>query len=147
MDEHLLIVSDRSVTFSGVFLAAMEEESCCDCLPNLAEVFSFHVGTSRCDWKFEALHDHHELLADILSTLDCTSLDEILVTPGVLVPILFPSFVNGKQSEMVSVLLVELGSLLISNILLLSWPIEHVLNRQHRDNCDDLVRATQIHRS
>lgn len=147
VDEHLLIVSDRSVTFGGVFFAAVEKESCRDCLSDLAEVFSFHVGASRSDWKLEALHDHHELLADVLSTLDCTSLDEILVAPGVLVAILFPSFVHSEQREMVSVLLVELGSLLISNILLLSWPIEHVLNRQHRDHCDYLVRAAQIHGS
>jgi hypothetical protein len=128
MDKHLLVVSNSSVAFSWVFLTAMEKESGCDSFPDLAEVLSFHVSPSGGNRQFEALHDHHQLLANILSSLDRTSLDEILVTPGVLVAILFPGLINCEQSQVVSVLLIKLSSLLISKVLFLSRPIEHVLD-------------------
>lgn len=59
VDEYLLVVSNSSVAFGWVLFAAMEEESCSDCLPDLGEIFSFHIGSSRRDWQLEAFHDHH----------------------------------------------------------------------------------------
>lgn len=128
MDKDLLVVSDCSVAFSRVLLAAMEEEPSCDGLSDLAEILSFHISSSRSQWQLEALQDHQQLLANVLGSFNCSSLDEVLIAPSILVTILFPSFINCEQCQVVSVLLVELGSLLVSYSLLLSRSIEHVLH-------------------
>lgn len=94
MNKDLLVVSDSPVAFSGVFLAAMEEEPSSNGLSDLAEVFAFHVGSSRSDWEFKSLHDHHKLFSDVLSSLYGTSLDEVFIAPCILVAVLFPSFVD-----------------------------------------------------
>ena len=56
-----------------------------------------------------------------------------------------PSLVHRQHSQMVTVLVIELGSFLIRELLLLSGTIEHVLDRKHGHDSDDLFRAAEIH--
>jgi len=97
VDEDLLVVSDRSVAFSGVFLAAVVEEASSDRLPDLREVFALDVGGGRHDGQLEPFHDHEQLLADVLGALDGARLDEVLVAPGVLVAVCLPRLVDGEE--------------------------------------------------
>ena len=94
MYEYLLVVCNRLVTFLRVLFAAMIEEASCDGFPDFAEIFFVNVGTARDHRQFKAFHNHEKLFANILGSFNSPSLDEIFIAPGVLIPVLFPCFIN-----------------------------------------------------
>ena len=58
----------------------------------------------------------------------------------------FPGLIDCQHGQMVTVFVVELGSLLISYLLLFSRSVEHILHRQHAHDCQNLLRAPKIYR-
>ena len=81
-----------------------------------------------------------------MSSLQRACLDEVLIAPSVLTALEFPSLIDSEHREMVTVLVVELCLLLVCELLLLARSIEDVLDREHRDDCDDFIRTAQVDR-
>lgn len=138
MDENLLVVADRLVAFSRVLPTAVVEEAGANRLSNLRVVLELERAAGD-HWKAESIHDRNQLLSDILCALHCPRLDEVFVAPLVLESVHFPRLVHRKHGQMISVLVVKLSALLISELLLLTRSIEDILNREHRDNSRDLL--------
>jgi len=130
VNEDKLVVGLRLESFRRIFTCNMIEEACGHSLPNLSIVLHVKLST-RYYWKTEPFHNRNQLSSNILSSLHCSSLDEIFVTPAILAPVLLPSFIDGQKSQMVSILMIKLSSFLISQILLLLWSVEHILDRYH----------------
>lgn len=66
----------------------------------------------------EPVHNPQHLFADILGSAQGASLDEVLVAPGVGELVVLPGVVNGQQSEVVALRLVELCLFLVGQGLL-----------------------------
>lgn len=64
------------------------------------------------------VHDTQHLFANILGSAQGTSLDEVLEAPGVGELVVLPGVIDSQQSKVVSLGLVELGLLLVSQRLL-----------------------------
>ena len=108
----------------------MVEKSCANCLPD--PVILFHVvGAAGYDRKFEAVQDHEQLFAHVLSSFKRTRLYEVVVAPLYVTIVLHPSLVNCKHCEVVSVFVVESSALLVSQLLFLSWTVKNILNRKN----------------
>ena len=130
MDKHLLVVTYRLVAFSGVLATTVVEESRADRLADLRVVLQLERA-ARHHWQAEPVHDLDELLAHILRTLHRACLDEVLVAPLVLEAVHLPSLVHGEHRQVVAVLVVELGALLVRELLLLPRTVEDILDREH----------------
>lgn len=68
------------------------------------------------------VHDAQHLFANVLSSAQRAGLNEVLVAPGVGELVVLPGVVDGQQGQVVSLWLVELGLLLVSQRLLV---LEH----------------------
>lgn len=143
VNKHLLVVADGLIAFSRVLASAVVEETGADRLAYLGIVLQLE-GAARDYRQPKPIHDCDQLFADVLASLHCTSLDEVFVAPLVLKAVHLPSLVHCKHSQMVTVLMIELGSFLVCELLLLSGTIEDVLDGQHRYDSDDLLRAAEI---
>ena len=128
MDEDLLVVADGLVALRRVLAAAVVEEAGADRLTDLCIVLQVHVAAGH-HGQTEALHDLDELLADILGTLHRPRLDEVLVAPLVLEAMHLPSLVHSEHGQVVAILVIELGALLVGELLLLARAVEDVLDR------------------
>ena len=127
MYEHRILLNNCLVAFLWVLACCMEEESRADGFPDLVVV------TARADQvQFIAVHDLQQLLAHILRPLQTTTLNEVFMAPGVAEFAVLPALVYRQQSQMVALGLEELGFLLISLSLLLSRPVEDVLQQAWR---------------
>lgn len=63
------------------------------------------------------VHDAQHLLANVLSSLQGASLDEVLEAPWVRELIVLPGVIDGQQREVIPLQLEELGLLLVSERL------------------------------
>ena len=86
----------------------------------------------------EPVHDAQELLADVLRASHAPRLDEVLVTPGIRELACLPAVVYREESQVIAFRLMELGLLRVRLPLLLLRAVEHALDRQHRDDAQDL---------
>ena len=76
-----------------------------------------------------SIHDSQHLLPDVLSPPQAPRLDKVLVAPRIGEFVVLPGVVDGEESEVVTLGLVELGLTLIGNgLLLLEEESNTVLN-------------------
>ena len=54
----------------------------------------------------------------------------------------FPSLIDSEHGKMITILVIEFGSFSVSNFLLLSRPVEDILDREHGDYGYDFIRAS-----
>lgn len=64
------------------------------------------------------VHDTKHLFPHILRPLQCPDLHKVLIAPRIGKLVILPGVVDGEEGEVVSLWLVELGLLLISQLLL-----------------------------
>ena len=64
------------------------------------------------------VHDAQHLFADVLGSLERADLDEVLVAPGAGELVVLPGVVYSQEGQVVALGLVELGLLLVSQVLL-----------------------------
>ena len=64
------------------------------------------------------VHDAQHLFADVLGSLERADLDEVLVAPGAGELVVLPGVVHSQEGQVVALGLVELGLLLVSQVLL-----------------------------
>lgn len=65
------------------------------------------------------VHDTQHLFADVLGSAQGAGLDEVLVAPGVGKLVVLPGVVDGQQGQVITLRLVELCLLLVSQSLLI----------------------------
>lgn len=65
------------------------------------------------------VHDTQHLFADVLGSAQGSSLDEVLVTPGVGELVVLPGVVDSQQGQVITLRLVKLCLLLVSQSLLI----------------------------
>ena len=76
-----------------------------------------------------SIHDSQHLLANVLSSPQAPRLDKVLIAPRIGEFVVLPGVVDGEQSEVVTLGLVEFGLALIGNgLLLLEEESNTVLN-------------------
>lgn len=127
MNEYLLVVADSFEALGRVLTTGVVEETCTNRLANLGVVL--HLLRSAGDHRqVEPLHDLHQLLAHILASLHSSGLNKILVAPLILEAMHFPCLIDCQHGQVISVFVVELRSLLIGKLLLLTGTVENVLD-------------------
>jgi hypothetical protein len=141
MNVDLLVIRDCPIAFLGVLTPGMGEEACADGLPDAGVVLVCEDATGE-DGELETIHDCYQLLSHILSSLEGSSLHEVLKTPCVGETLGLPSLVNGQKGEMISVRVVEFRPFLVCQMLFLSRSIENILDREHGDYCHDFIRTS-----
>ena len=135
MNVDLLVISDGLIALYLVSPTGMVEEASSNCLSDGIGLISTNV-TSKASlnglyWKAELVHDLNELVLGVLGPFKTPSLHKVLETPRNRAVVLLPLVVDGQQSQVITVLRVELGLSLVSSLLLVSWSVEHVLNLEH----------------
>ena len=122
VNENRVLLHNCLVAFLWVFACSMKEEPRADSLADLVIV------TPTCDKvQLVAVHNLQQLLAYILRSLQAATLNEVFMAPGVAELAVLPAIIDSQQGEVVALWLEELGLLLVSLSLLLSRPIEDVL--------------------
>ena len=118
-----LTVHQGPVTLLRIFLGGVPEEARADCFlnPGGGLPTAYYV-------QLVSVHDSQQLLPHILSSLQSSLLDEVLVAPGGGELVGLPAVEDGQQSDVVALGLVELGLLLVSQLLLLLGSIENILD-------------------
>lgn len=127
MDEHLLVIADGLEAFGRVLAACVVEESRTDRLANLRVVFHLLCPTGD-DGQAESIHDLDELLPNILTAFHGSRLDEVLIAPLVLEAVHLPSLIDGQHRQMITIFVVELCPLLVSQLLLFTRAVEDILD-------------------
>lgn len=138
VNKDLLVVSKCLVAAIRVFLRCVIEETSTDGFADLVVVFVVQTA-ARDDWQTEPIQNLYELVPNVLRSLQGSCLDEVVVAPLHITPVLEPYFVDGKHRQMVSILVAEASAFLVCYLLFLPRAIEDVLDRKHRNNRDDLV--------
>lgn len=70
-----------------------------------------------CNDSIIPVHDAQHLFPDVLCSAKGASLNEVLITPGVRELVVLPRVVDSQQGEVITLRLVELGLLLVSQSL------------------------------
>ena len=94
MNVDLLVIRNCPIAFLRVLTPGMGEETCADGLSDAGVVLICEDATGE-DWELETVHDCNQLLSHILSSLEGSSLHEILETPSVSEALGLPSLING----------------------------------------------------
>jgi len=143
MDKDLLVICKCLKSFRRVLAWRVVEESSAYSFPYLCVLFHMTSSTGY-QRQFKSVHNLQQLFTDILSSLNCSCLNEIVIAPLSFTTILFPSFIDGQHSQVVTVFMIKARSFLICELLLLSRTVEYVLNWQHRHYGDNLIGATKV---
>ena len=96
MNVDLLVIRYCPIAFLGVLTASMGEEACADGLSDAGVVLICEDPTGE-DGELETVHDCYQLLSHILSSLEGSSLHEVLKTPCVSETLCLPSLINGQK--------------------------------------------------
>jgi len=128
VNEDLLIISERFEALCRIFFSGMVEEARTNCLPNLVVLFHV-VSTTRNYWKLEPVQDLKELLTYVLGSFKSSFLNEVVVAPLNIATVLHPRLIHSEHSQMIPILMIKTSSLLVSELLFLSRPVKHVLDR------------------
>ena len=96
MNVDVLVIRHCPIAFLRVLTPSMGEETCADGFPN-AGVILICEDPTRKDWELESIHDCYQLLSHILSSLEGSSLYEVLKAPCVGETLGLPSLVNGQK--------------------------------------------------
>mmetsp|Transcript_5529 Transcript_5529/g.10158 ORF Transcript_5529/g.10158 Transcript_5529/m.10158 type:complete len:227 (+) Transcript_5529:411-1091(+) len=91
-----------------------------------------------------AIHQLGELLAHVLGTAESSSLEVVLVAPGVRELVVSPGLVHSEEGEVVALWLEKLGFFHVGLGLFLFGSVEDVLDRKHADDREHLLRAAQF---
>jgi hypothetical protein len=130
VNEDNLAVHQRPVSLLRVFLGRIPEEARADGFLHVDSGFAarnhiqFMPKRDNLLELFQSLecmnlpvHDSKKLLPHVLGSFQCPDLDEILVAPRVREFVCLPRVVDGQQSDVVSLDLVEFGFFLVGNRL------------------------------
>jgi hypothetical protein len=77
MNVDCLAVDTRSVTLLRISLCRIAEETGTNSFLN-----TLNFTTARDDFQLVTIHDSHELLSNILRSLQCSRLNEVVKTPS-----------------------------------------------------------------
>ena len=138
VNKDLLVVSKCLVAAIWVFLRCVVEETSTDGFADLVVVFGVQTA-ARDHRQTEPVQNLYELVPDVLRPFQSSCLDEVVVAPLHITPVLEPNFVDSKHRQVVSVLVAEASAFLVCYLLFLPRAIEYVLHREHRNDRDDLV--------
>mmetsp|Transcript_11027 Transcript_11027/g.20025 ORF Transcript_11027/g.20025 Transcript_11027/m.20025 type:complete len:259 (-) Transcript_11027:1782-2558(-) len=140
VDEDGLLLHHRFVSLLRILPGRVEEEPGCDSFANLDVVLArTHL------FQLVPVHNRQQLFPNVLRPLQRPVLQKVLLAPGHRELVQLPLVVHGKQRQMVSFRLEELGAFLVGLRLLVPRPVEDVLGREHGEDGEDLVAAAEIH--
>lgn len=134
MNVNCVVINDSLIPFRAIFLCSMREEPCTERFPDFSVILH-----ARGDGQMVAIHNTNQLFPDILCSLDCSRINEVLVTPNIREVISLPSFIHCQQWQMISILMIELLSPLIRLLLLILRWEEDILHREHRDDRGNFI--------
>jgi len=113
-------LNKRLVTLLGIFAGRIAEKAGAESLADFNG-----VAPARDYAMLVALEDGDELLSDVFDAAHVAGLNEILEAPGSREFRLFPGVVDVEEGKVVAAWVMKFGFLLISLILLVSWPVEY----------------------
>ena len=99
--------------YSMYFSGSISEETGADCFLNFGDTLP-----TRHHIQLVSVHYPQHLFPHVLCSAKASCLDKVLIAPRVGEFVVLPCIVDSKESEVVSLWLVELGLTLISNGLL-----------------------------
>mmetsp|Transcript_27535 Transcript_27535/g.59266 ORF Transcript_27535/g.59266 Transcript_27535/m.59266 type:complete len:276 (+) Transcript_27535:374-1201(+) len=100
----------------------------------------------RDDLQLVAVHDSEQLLAHVLRLPHRPRLDEVLEAPRVGELGVRPGLIDGEVGQVVALGLEELCALGVGLCLLLLGPVPDILDGEHRDERENLLRASKLDR-
>ena len=142
------LVDDRLVALLRVLAGGVEEVAGADGLPHpRRRLVARRRRVGRGDQvEAVAVHDRHQLLPDVLRAPHRPLLDKVLEAPRLGEVGGLPALVDRQQSQVVPLGRVEARLFRVGGGLLLARAVKDVLRREHRDDRQHLLGASQVDR-